>query len=92
MTAARSSTSSVLASASLGRPALHDAPSYDTAAAITRAIANELRGRDITVNAVVLERERPAIVAELVEAVAFLASEAGHGVNGQVIRFNGGLE
>jgi len=68
------------------------APSYDTAAAITRAIANELRGRDITVNAVVLERERPAIVAELVEAVAFLASEAGHGVNGQVIRFNGGLE
>ena len=49
-------------------------------------------GRDITVNAVVLERERPAIVAELVEDVAFLASEAGHGVNGQVIRFNGGLE
>ena len=68
------------------------APSHDAAAAITRAIANELHGRDITVNAVVLERERPAIVAELVNAVAFLASEAGHGVNGRVIRFNGGLE
>ena len=34
----------------------------------------------------------PAIVAEVVNVVAFLASEAGHGVNGQVIRFNGGLE
>ena len=54
-------------------------------------VADELRGRDITVNAVVLELERPGIVAELVNVVAFLASEAGHGVNGQVIRFNGGL-
>ncbi len=63
-------------------------PSRDTAEAITRVVANELRGRDITVNAVVLELERPGIIAELVNLVAFLASEAGHGVNGQVIRFN----
>jgi len=68
-----------------------DAPSHDTAEAITRVVAHELRGRDITVNAVVLELERPGIIAEVVKVVAFLASETGHGVNGQVIRFNGGL-
>ena len=35
-------------------------PSQDAAEAITRVVANELHGRDITVNAVVLELERPA--------------------------------
>ena len=68
-----------------------DTASRGAAETITRAVASELRGRDITVNAVVLELERPGIVAELVNVVAWLASEAGHGVNGQVIRFNGGL-
>jgi 3-oxoacyl-[acyl-carrier protein] reductase len=67
------------------------AASEGAAEAITRVVAGELRGRDITVNAVVLELERPGIVAELVNIVAFLASEAGHGVNGQVIRLNVGL-
>ena len=66
-------------------------PSQEAAEAITRMIANELRGRDITINAVVLELERAGIIAELVNLVAFLASEAGHAVNGQVIRFNDGL-
>ena len=68
-----------------------DTPSQDAAEAITRVVANELRGRDITVNAVVLELDRADVVAELVDLVAFLAGAAGHAVNGQVIRFNGGL-
>ena len=59
--------------------------------AITRVVADEFRGRDISVNSVVFELERPDVVAEVVNVVAFLASEAGHRVNGQVIRFNGGL-
>jgi 3-oxoacyl-[acyl-carrier protein] reductase len=58
---------------------------------VTRVLASELRGRDITVNTVVLELKRAGIAAEIVDVVAFLVSEAGHGVNGQVIRFNGGL-
>jgi 3-oxoacyl-[acyl-carrier protein] reductase len=58
---------------------------------ITRLLASELGGRDVTVNAVALELKRPAVAAEVVGIVSFLASEAGHGVNGQVIRLNGGL-
>jgi 3-oxoacyl-[acyl-carrier protein] reductase len=68
------------------------AASEGAAKAITRVVAGELRGRDITVNAVVLEQERPSIVTDVVDLVAFLASEAGHGVNGHVIRLNVGLE
>ena len=66
-------------------------PSQDVAEAITRVVADELRGRDITVNAVVLELERAGVIADLVNLVAFLASEDGHAVNGQVIRLDGGL-
>ena len=57
--------------------------------AITRVLSRELRGRDITLNAVALDC--PGIAADIVNVVAFLVSRAGHGVNGQVIRFNGGL-
>jgi 3-oxoacyl-[acyl-carrier protein] reductase len=61
-----------------------------TAAAdvLTRVLAVELRDRDITVNGVSLEagRRRPAIrVADL---VAYLLSDAGHGITGQVIHLN----
>ncbi|GHH94603.1 SDR family oxidoreductase [Streptomyces capillispiralis] len=83
--------------------------------ALTPILARELRGRDITVNAVApgptatdlfLEGkdeqtiarlaaqpplERLGTPADIAEVVAFLASPAGHWVNGQVIRANGGI-
>jgi len=78
-------------------------------------LARELRGRDVTVNAVApgptatdlflegkdeatLDRlakaaplERIGTPEEVAEVVAFLASPAGHWVNGQVVRPNGGI-
>lgn len=45
-----------------------------------------MRARDITVNAVALGLERPGAVADVAELVAFLVSEEGRWVNGQVIR------
>jgi 3-oxoacyl-[acyl-carrier protein] reductase len=83
--------------------------------AMTLILARELRGRDVTVNAVApgptatdgfLEgKDEEAIArmaaqpplgrlgtpADIAEVVAFLASPAGHWVNGQVVRANGGL-
>ncbi|MEV0233644.1 SDR family oxidoreductase [Nonomuraea sp. NPDC050786] len=83
--------------------------------ATTLVLARELRGRDITVNAVApgpiatelflegkdeatIERlanqpplERLGTPEDIAEVVAFLASSAGHWVNGQVIRANGGI-
>jgi 3-oxoacyl-[acyl-carrier protein] reductase len=83
--------------------------------AITMILARELRGRDITVNALApgptatalfldgkdeatIDRlahavplERLGTPADIAEVVAFLASPAGHWVNGQVIRANGGI-
>src|SRR4051794_4727173 len=54
--------------------------------AITPVLARELSGRDITVNAIALELERPATPAAIANLVAFLVSEDGRWVNGQVIR------
>lgn len=83
--------------------------------ALTMILARELRGRDVTVNAVApgptatdlfLEGkdeetiarmaaqpplERLGTPTDIAEVVAFLASPAGHWVNGQVIRANGGI-
>lgn len=83
--------------------------------ALTMILARELRGRDITVNAVApgptatdlfldgkdeetVARlaaqpplERLGTPTDIAEVVAFLASPAGHWVNGQVIRANGGI-
>ncbi|HZX37360.1 MAG TPA: SDR family oxidoreductase [Streptomyces sp.] len=83
--------------------------------ALTLILAREMRGRDITVNAVApgptatdlfldgkdeetIARlaaqpplERLGTPADIAEVVAFLASPAGHWVNGQVIRANGGI-
>jgi 3-oxoacyl-[acyl-carrier protein] reductase len=83
--------------------------------AMTLGLAQELRGRDVTVNAVapgptatalflegkdqdLIDRmaaqpplERLGQPEDTAELVAFLASPAGHWVNGQVIRVNGGI-
>lgn len=83
--------------------------------AITLVLARELRGRDITVNAVApgptatdlflngkdeetIRRfaaqpplERLGTPADIAEVVAFLSSPAGHWINGQVLRANGGI-
>ncbi|MFR9799935.1 SDR family oxidoreductase [Streptomyces sp. MS06] len=83
--------------------------------ALTLILARELRGRNVTVNAVApgptatdlfLEGkdeetiarlaaqpplERLGTPADIAGVVAFLASPAGHWVNGQVIRANGGI-
>jgi 3-oxoacyl-[acyl-carrier protein] reductase len=83
--------------------------------ALTMILARELRGRDVTVNAVApgptatdlfLEGkdretidklaaqpplERLGTPEDMAELVAFLVSPAGHWVNGQVVRANGGI-
>ncbi|MEZ7131902.1 SDR family oxidoreductase [Nonomuraea sp. AD125B] len=83
--------------------------------AMTLVLARELRGRDITVNAVApgptatelfldgkdeatIERlakqpplERLGTPQDIAEVVVFLASPAGHWINGQVVRANGGI-
>ncbi|MEU8718515.1 SDR family oxidoreductase [Streptomyces sp. NPDC048663] len=83
--------------------------------AMTLILAREMRGRDVTVNAVApgptatdlfldgkdeetVARlaaqpplERLGTPGDIAEVVAFLASPAGHWINGQVIRANGGI-
>jgi 3-oxoacyl-[acyl-carrier protein] reductase len=54
--------------------------------AITPVLARELSARDITVNAIAPGLEHPGAVADVAELVAFLVSEDGRWVNGQVIR------
>jgi 3-oxoacyl-[acyl-carrier protein] reductase len=83
--------------------------------AMTFILAHELRGRDVTVNAVapgptatdmflegkdqeLLNRlanavplERLGVPDDIAPVVAFLASPAGHWINGQTVRVNGGI-
>ena len=83
--------------------------------AMTFILAHELRGRDITVNAVApgptatdmflegkgeefltqlanaVPLQRLGTPADIAPVVAFLASPAGHWINGQTIRVNGGI-
>jgi 3-oxoacyl-[acyl-carrier protein] reductase len=49
---------------------------------LTRVLALELRHRDITVNGVALEAGRERRAADI---IAYLLSDAGHGITGQVI-------
>ncbi|HEX3714012.1 MAG TPA: SDR family oxidoreductase [Trebonia sp.] len=53
---------------------------------LTRALAVELRERDIAVNAVSLEIGGPCAPGRVADVVAYLLSEHGHGVTGQVLR------
>lgn len=83
--------------------------------AMTFILAHELRGRDITVNAVApgptatdlflegkdeellgrlanaVPLERLGVPDDIAPVVAFLASPAGHWINGQTVRVNGGI-
>jgi len=53
---------------------------------LTRALALELRERDITVNAVSLEIDRPCAPNQVADVIAYLLSEHGHRITGQVLR------
>jgi NAD(P)-dependent dehydrogenase (short-subunit alcohol dehydrogenase family) len=58
---------------------------------ITPVLARELNARDITVNAIAPALERPGAAADIANVFAFLVSEDGRWVNGQVIRANGAI-
>lgn len=73
----------------VGDPAL---PSYGAQAmvtaaieALTRALALELRARDIVVNAVALEVDRPYAPGATADLITYLVSEDAHDVTGDVI-------
>ena len=53
---------------------------------LTRALALELRERNITVNAVSLEVHRPCAPNQVADVIAYLLSEHGHSLTGQVLR------
>ena len=53
---------------------------------LTRALALELHERNITVNAVSLEVGRPCAPDRVADVIAYLLSEHGHHLTGQVLR------
>jgi len=55
---------------------------------LTRGLASDLRERDITVNAVSLEVDRPCVPSDVAEVVALLLNDHGHGLTGQVLRID----
>jgi 3-oxoacyl-[acyl-carrier protein] reductase len=55
---------------------------------LTKALARELRRSNITVNAVVLEPGRPCLPRQVADLVAYLLSQRGHDLNGEVIRLD----
>jgi 3-oxoacyl-[acyl-carrier protein] reductase len=55
---------------------------------LTRALALELRDRDITVNSVSLEVDKPCTPDRVAEAIAYLLSTQGHRVTGQAIHID----
>lgn len=60
--------------------------SADGADVLTRALALELRERDITVNAVMLEAHRPCDPSGVAGVIAYLLSDHGRRLTGQVLR------
>jgi NAD(P)-dependent dehydrogenase (short-subunit alcohol dehydrogenase family) len=70
-------------------------PAYDgyapTAAAVdtlTRVLALELVERDITVNGVSLEVDKPCAPSRVAEVVTYLLGNDGHGITGHVIHLD----
>jgi len=62
-----------------------------TAAAVdtlTRVLALELRERDITVNGVSLDVDRPCAPSRVAEVVTYLLDNDGHGITGHVIHLD----
>ena len=59
--------------------------------ALTRVLAREVRERDITVNAVSLDVDEPCAPGRVADVVAYLLSDAGHGVTGQVMHVRPGM-
>jgi 3-oxoacyl-[acyl-carrier protein] reductase len=53
---------------------------------LTRALALELRERNITVNAVSVEVHRPCVPNQVADVIAYLVSDQGHRLTGQVLR------
>jgi 3-oxoacyl-[acyl-carrier protein] reductase len=53
---------------------------------LTRALALELRERDITVNAVSLEVDMPCAPNRVADVVAYLLTDRGHRLTGRVLR------
>jgi 3-oxoacyl-[acyl-carrier protein] reductase len=53
---------------------------------LTRALALELRERNITVNAVALDVHRPCVPDRAADVIAYLLSDHGHCLTGQVLR------
>jgi len=53
---------------------------------LTRALVQELRERNITVNAVALEVHRPCVPNRVADVIAYLLSDHGHCLTGQVLR------
>ena len=53
---------------------------------LTRALALELRERNITVNAVSLEVHRPCAPNQVADVIVYLLSDHGHCLTGQVLR------
>ena len=53
---------------------------------LTRALALELRERNITVNAVSLEAGTPCAPNQVADVIAYLLSDHGHRLTGQVLR------
>jgi NAD(P)-dependent dehydrogenase (short-subunit alcohol dehydrogenase family) len=56
---------------------------------LTRALALELRERDITVNAVSLEVDMPCAPDRVADVVAYLLTDRGHRLTGHVLRIDG---
>jgi 3-oxoacyl-[acyl-carrier protein] reductase len=53
---------------------------------LTRALAIELRERDITVNAVCIEVDAPCAPNQTADVIAYLLSDHGHCLSGHVLR------
>ena len=55
---------------------------------LTRALAIDLRHRDITVNGVSLHMDKPCAPGRVADVIAFLLSDEGHDITGQVMHLD----